>query len=203
MSVLAIHSPIEKPRQSIAPEEMSRLPDDGRVYELVNGKLVEKVVSDTAHLVADNLKEAFAAWSPASTRGRSLVEATFRCFSYDPGLVRRPDVAFISLERLGGYTCGRGHIEIVPDIAVEIISATDEVIVLEQKIREYLRVGVRRVWVVIPEFRTVRVHRALRDISELVGDDVLTDPEVLPGFRCPLSILFAIPGGATDLPAAP
>ena len=198
MSVLAINSPLANvasatPVPSITPEEMSRLPDDGRVYELANGHLIEKGTSDVAHLVANNLKGLLVIWSHSAKQGRSFVGATFRCFPQAPGMVRRPNVAFISTERLAGYSWGHGHIEIVPDVAVEVVSPHDEVIELERKIQDYHRSGVRRVWVVIPDLEIVRIHRAPGDVSELVGDAVLADENVLPGFKCRLAELFALP----------
>ncbi len=53
-------------------------------------------------------------------------------------------------------------------------------------IEEYIRAGVRLVWVISPLNHTVRVYRAdgssgsLREENELDGEDVL------PGFRCPV-----------------
>jgi hypothetical protein len=51
--------------------------------------------------------------------------------------------------------------------------------------------------VVIPDLEIVRIHRAPGDLSELVGDAVLADETVLPGFKCRLAELFALPMAPT------
>ncbi len=68
------------------------------------------------------------------------------------------------------------------------------------KVADYLRLGVRAVWVVDPAGRIVRIHsRAARRTSAvlLTEDDMLDGGEVLPGFRCRIAELF------TDLRRGP
>lgn len=183
----------EEPER-VTPEQMLRPPDDGRLYELVDGKLVEKRMSDLAQLVANNINDELVLWARRTGAGRSFVETTYRCFPRAPELVRRPDVSFISKDRLAAYQWGRGHFSIAPDLAVEVVSPHDEVYELDRKITEYFQAGVRRVWVVNPDQPLVRIHRARGDVAELVGDAELADDAVLPGFRAALPAVFA---GAT------
>jgi len=181
----------------MTPEQMLRIPDDGKLYELVDGQLVEKEMSDVAELVINNLNEELVLWARQTRLGRSFVEATFQCFPDAPEMFRRPDVAYITLSRLAGYAWGRGHIMIAPDLAVEVVSPHDEVYELDRKIADYFRAGVRRIWVINPEQQTVRVHRAPGDLSEFVGAAELVDEEILPGFRCSLATLFARPSATS------
>jgi len=167
--------------------------DDGELYELVDGQLLEKRLSDFAQLVATNLNDELVVWCRRTTLGRSFVEATFRCFPHAPEMVRRPDVAYLSNQQLAGYRWGHGHFAVAPDLAVEVVSPGDEVYELDRKIGDYFRAGVRRVWVINPEQQTVRVHRGPGDLSEVVGESELADEELLPGFRCSLPVLFAPP----------
>lgn len=108
-------------------------------------------------------------------------------------MVCRPDVAFISRERLLDYRWGQGHFTIPPDLAVEVVSPHDEVYELDRKVADYFRAGVRRVWVINPDLQIIRLHRRLGDLSELVGNAELTDEDLLPGFPCTLAQLFARP----------
>jgi len=188
-------SPDRAPPAPITPEEMLRLHDDGRLYELVDGKLVEKLMSDLAQFVANLLNTQLVLWAERTGLGRSFVEATYQCFPFAPSLVRRPDVSFIARDRLAAYRLGQGHFTIAPDLAVEVVSPNDEVLELDRKINDYFRAGVRRVWVINPEQQTLRIHRAPGDLSELVGDAELSDDQLLPGFRCPLPALFVRPAG--------
>jgi len=185
-------------RARITPEQMAGLADDGRLYELVDGQLVEKPMSDLAHFVANTLNSKLVLWAALNGMGASLVEATYQCFPFAPDLVRRPDVSFILRERLAGYSLGHPHFMIPPDLAVEVVSPHDEVYELDRKVDEYFRAGVRRVWVINPERQIVRIHRGPGDLSELVGRAELTDEALLPGFRCPLPDLFTSP---TAVPA--
>lgn len=179
----------------VTPEQMLAL-DEGKLYELIDGRLVEKRMSDYAQLVANNLNDQLVPWRTSRKAGRSFVEATFQCFPFKPEQVRRPDVAYISSERLSGYQWVHGHIRIAPDLAVEIVSPNDEVYELDRKIAEYFQAGVRRVWVINPEQRTVRIHRGPGDLAELVGEAQIVDEELLPGFRCSISSLFSTPAPA-------
>ena len=52
------------------------------------------------------------------------------------------------------------------------------------------RYGVRLVWVVDPDTRTVQVHRETGTMLTLTEDGTLDGDEVLPGFRCPVRAVF-------------
>ena len=78
----------------------------------------------------------------------------------------------------------RGHVTVAPDLAVEVVSPNDTVYELNKKVQEYLRAGVRLVWVIDPENRTLVVYRANRTLAEFKPEDELTGEDVIPGFRC-------------------
>lgn len=193
MSAVSTPPSMPVPSHRVTPEEMLRLPDGGKLYELVDGELREKPMSDRAQLVANRVKRLLDRWSDLTDAGTTLVESTFQCFPHAPEMVRRPDVAFITAARLAGYQVGHGHFRIAPDLAVEVVSPRDEVYELDRKIRDYFRAGVRRVWVINPEQETLRIHRGPGDIAELLGDSQLSDPVILPGFECRLPVIFAMP----------
>jgi len=69
-------------------------------------------------------------------------------------------VAFIAAERLPEGKLPSGFIEGAPDLVVEVLSPNDNPMDLQQKVRDYLEAGARRVWVVAPEARTVTVLSA-------------------------------------------
>ena len=75
-------------------------------------------------------------------------------FLLDPalGLKRRPDLAFVSSQRrpLRRRVPRAEAWEIVPDLAVEVISLTNGAEQVTEKIEEYFRSGVHQVWVVYP-----------------------------------------------------
>jgi len=89
-----------------------------------------------------------------------------------------------------------GHIRIVPDLAVEVISANDLAYAVDEKVDEYETAGVQLIWIVNPEMRTVRVHRADGTVRVLPEKDELDGEHVLPGFRCRVGELFLPAAGS-------
>ena len=80
--------------------------------------------------------------------------------------------------------------EVVPDLAVEVVSLTNGAEQVASKIEEYFRAGVRQVWVVYPGISKVYLYDTPTSVRILqVGDD-LDGGSVLPGFRLALEDLF-------------
>lgn len=108
------------------------------------------------------------------------------------GMVRLPDVAFVSWDRLPGRRVPADPIpNVVPDLAVEVLSASNTPGEMARKREEYFRAGVRRVWEVDPRARTVRVFTGPTAFAELAAADTLSGDPVLPGFALPVGRLFA------------
>lgn len=106
---------------------------------------------------------------------------------------RLPDVAFITAARIPADGEPEGIWPIAPDLAVEIISPTDLYEKVNSKVREYFAAGVRQVWVVSPEHRTVTIYRSSTQATILSEADELFEDDILSGFRCPISELFQNP----------
>lgn len=102
--------------------------------------------------------------------------------------VLKPDVAFISYERLIGDE-DKG-LPIPPDLAIEVVSPSDTKSQVELKALAYLDAGTRCVWVLEPVSQTVTVYKSETDIKTLTRDDTLTGDDVVPGFSCPVELLF-------------
>jgi Uma2 family endonuclease len=81
----------------------------------------------------------------------------------------------------------KGWAKIVPDLVVEVVSPNDTVYELEEKLDDYRKVNVPLVWVINPNSRMVRVHRANGSVSDLHENDELSGEHVIPGFRCPIT----------------
>ena len=120
--------------------------------------------------------------------GRPIM--AYQCFPHDPKMVRKPDVSFIRAGRLPGDVLPSGFVRIAPDLAVEVVSPNDLAPELDEKLEDYQKAGVRLVWVIYPESRTVSVYRGDGSASRLHQDDVLSGEDVIPGFRCEVGSLF-------------
>ena len=72
---------------------------------------------------------------------------------------RQPDALFISHARLaeGGGIPEIGPLEIAPELVVEIISTSETQRRLNDKLTDYVAIGIDECWVVRPEERTVEV----------------------------------------------
>ncbi len=109
----------------------------------------------------------------------------------NPDTVRAPDVSFFSVERMPLDAAIPGYAEIVPDLAVEVVSPNDRVTEVNDKARMWIDAGVKLVWVVWPQWHTVEVHQPDAATIELSGDATLDGQDVLPGFSTPISAIFA------------
>jgi len=180
------------------PEELLDLPDRDR-YELVDGQLVEHIMSTWASYVAGEIYGKLRDFARPRKLGWVLPEGTtYQCFPDDPNKVRRADVSFIRLERMSvAQATAKGHNRIAPDLAVESVSPNDLAYDVGEKVQEWLTAGVRLVWVVNPQTRTIEVHRVQRQGSILREGDELDGEDVLSGFRCQVKEVFEPPGVAT------
>jgi Uma2 family endonuclease len=108
-----------------------------------------------------------------------------------PGLVRIPDVFFISWQRLPAHEVPSDPIPgLAPDLAVEVLSEGNTPGEMQRKLKDYFFAGVRLVWFVNPDARTVQVYTAPDQSTVLSEPQTLEGGLVLPGLRVPLQKLF-------------
>jgi len=184
------------PKQVVTRADLAGLRDDDKLYELVGGELVEKQMSVLSQWVTSRVDRALGNFVDANPLGHVLVEQMIYCFAWDPDHGRRPDVCFVSAERLpDGLT--HGDLEVAPDLAVEVLSPGNLARDVEDKIDEYLRAGVRLIWILDPDHRTVRVIGRDGTSAFLRPGQTLTAGDVLPGFAAAVESLFPPPPVAT------
>lgn len=165
---------------------------EDRLCELVDGVLVEKTVGCEESELAFWLGRFLLNFVVPRSLGIVLgIDAMLRLA---PDLVRLPDVVFISWDRLPGRKRPTGPIYgLAPDLAVEILSKGNTKKEMERKLREYFETGVRLVWYIDPETRTVRIFTGADQSVLLHEDQTLDGGDVLPGFQLPLRELFTLP----------
>ncbi len=181
-----------------SPEDLLKMPDGDR-YELVDGQLVERPMSTWSSYVAGEISGRLREFCRQNKAGWILPADTgYQCFPDAPNKVRRPDVSFIRSDRMNVEQAKEeGYNSVAPDLAVEVLSPNDIAFDIAEKVQKYLKAGVRLVWVVYPQTRTIAVHRIggqgtiLRESDELEGEDVV------PGFRTRVQDLFSPPAGVT------
>lgn len=172
------------------PQDLLAMPD-GSHYELVNGELKEQIVSLLSSWVGGEIHGRIRDFSRVLDTGLVWpADGGCQCFAETPLTVRKPDVMFVRKERLPADWLQEGFLRIAPDLVVEVLSPNDLAYEVETKVSEYLAAGIRLVWIIDPERRTVRVHRANGSIGWLTDRDTLSGEDVLPGFSCAVRELF-------------
>ena len=159
------------------------------IYELVGGVLVEKGMGYSESVLALVLAASLRAFVlPGNPGVISGADGMMRLF---PGLVRGPDVAYASWDRIPGRRFPTDPIAgFAPDLAVEVLSPSNTAAEMARKRREYFEAGVRLVWEVDPASRTVAVFDAPERSTLLDESRTLDGGQVLPGFALPLAELF-------------
>ena len=172
-------------------DELLRLYSRGVRGELIRGVLHETMPTRQEHgEIVMNLGAELWNFVKPRRLGRLTGSDAGVWLERDPDTVREPDVAFFSVEKIPPGVRVRGYSETVPDLVAEIASPGDSRREVRDKALMWLSHGVRIVWVVHPETRTVDVYRPGLAVSTLSDDDALDGADVLPGFSCPLSTLF-------------
>ncbi len=166
---------------------------DKRLCELVDRTLVEKPMgqyeSRLAHLIGHFLEDYL------ELHDRGIVYGADAMLRIVPGRVRLPDVSFISWGKLPNRELPAEPIaNLVPDLAVEVLSESNTRREMENKRREYFQGGARLVWEIYPESQSARVYTNPDAFEDIVPDGTLDGGEVLPGFVLPLRQLFARAG---------
>ena len=163
---------------------------EDRLCELVDGVLVEKPMGYEESVLAIFIASMLANFVRPLNLGHVTGEqGIVRLF---PGLIRIPDVAFASWNRFPQRRLtGESIPDLVPDLAVEVLSESNTPAEMRIKIGEYFSAGVQRVWLVDPVSRTVIDFKAADDSETLTEHETLTGGGVLPGFALSLRELFA------------
>ena len=163
---------------------------EDRLCELVDGVLVEKAVGAYESYLAMALGHFFLLYLQKHKRGFVVGEAAL--IGLAPGLVRIPDVSFVSWSRVPDRRIPRQPLsDLVPDLAVEILSKGNTPKEMRRKLGDYFRAGVRLVWLIDPVTRTAEAYTAATRKTRIGEDGALKGAKVLPGFVLALPELFA------------
>ena len=176
------------------PEALLSLSDEV-AYELVGGKLVERNMGGESSEIAVAINSLLWTHCHALSLGRVFgPDAGYQIYGEDSDKVRRPDGSFIAKGRLPNDLPPKGHINVCPDLVIEVVSPHDLAIEIDVKVEEYLQAGVRLIWVVYPETKHVLVYRTGSTVQRLGVEDELAGEDVLPEFRLAIGKIFPVAG---------
>ena len=174
----------------IEPEDLLAMPD-GDHYELIDGRLKEKEMGAESDEIAVTLSTLIKTFVRQNGLGHVYGSQTgYKCFPGKPRMVRKPDLSFVAAGRLPDDKTPKGDIQIAPDLAVESVSPNDTYEEVAVKVADFKSAGVKLIWVVSPETRTVLIRRADGTCAEVGEAGTLSGEGVLPGFACAVAELF-------------
>ena len=163
---------------------------EDRLCELVDGVLVEKPTGFSESRIASLLITAFQTFVDAHDLG--IVTGESGMIRMPANLVRIPDVAYFAWKKFPGRELpDEGAPEVVPDLAVEVLSKSNTKKEMERKLGEYFQIGAKLVWFVDPRSKTVSVYSSPTRVISFSVNDTLDGGKVLPGFKLPVKKLFA------------
>jgi Uma2 family endonuclease len=180
---------IAKPTQRYRVQDLERLAESDRRYELLQGMLIEMPLTKRTHgLLLLTFGARLLLHVTERQLGQVVAETGFQLAS-DPDTVLAPDLAFISRERLPLLSAG--YDALAPDLVVEIASPGTTASALNEKIAAYFQAGVRHVWVIYPMTRLVYDYAAQKQVAILDERETLDSGAILPDFSIPVHEIFA------------
>jgi Uma2 family endonuclease len=126
-------------------------------------------------------------WNKQAVQGKVFSSSTL--FKLPNGGDRSPDAAWVELSRWQSLTPEqrRKFPPIAPDFVIELRSPTDDLVLLQPKMQEYMDAGVRLGWMFNPQEQQVEIYRQgqPKEVRQLPTQ--LSGEDVLPGFVLPVT----------------
>ena len=145
-------------------------------YEIIDGEVKEVAPTGFLHgrweyLIAKVLEKKLG------DKGFIAVGEVGILISKEPLRIRGADVIFIAKERLDKEP--QGILEIAPDLIIEIISPTNSMSEIDAKIRDYLKIGVKKVILVNPHAGNVTAYSQSGQVEFLrIQDEIVVFGEI-------------------------
>jgi len=163
-------------------------PADGSKEELLRGEVIVRPPPQNAHgwiqLQIGFLLKLFV---KPKKLGWVMTETGF-ILERDPDTLLGPDVVYWNIRDQSVRPVK--YSEVAPDLVVEVLSPDDRKKAIREKIKAYVRCGVKLVWVVDPEVRTTTVYAGSMQGTEFDENGTLSGGDVLPGFSCKVAEFF-------------
>lgn len=172
-------------------EEFGQRPDPGYPEELVQGRIVGMPPPDRKHgFVCLKAGRILGNFVDEHDLGRVMSNDSGVITERGPDTVRGADVCYYSYARMPKGPLATGYGPEVPELVVEVCSASDRWLEIHEKVAEYLGAGVLMVVVLDPEPQTAHVFAADGPPMMLGPEDELVVPGILEGFRVRVGRFF-------------
>jgi Uma2 family endonuclease len=166
-------------------EFMAWEPEDGFKYEWNDGEIIKFIgMNKTQFYIFGILNRHFISkglWE----KGTFIAEQDVQISGIQ---MRRPDIAYFSIEQESRMKQGEDQI---PEFVIEVISGNDKANKVEEKTVEYFKAGVKVLWLIYPDNKTVQVYTSLKNAQICYDDDICSASPVLPDFEISVNDIFA------------
>jgi Uma2 family endonuclease len=129
-------------------------------------------------------------WNTQTKLGKTFDSSTG--FELPDGSMRSPDAAWIKKESWLKLSAEekKGFVPFAPDFVVEVLSPSDKIEILKEKMKKWIQNGTRLGWLIDPKHEAAFIYRINGSFNEIQGfDKIISGEEVLPGFEFDLSAL--------------
>ncbi|HID06571.1 MAG TPA: Uma2 family endonuclease, partial [Armatimonadetes bacterium] len=164
-------------------------------YEIVNGVMIVTPAPIMRHQwILGKLYRLLYAFVAEHQLGTVVMAPFDIVVQREPLRTRQPDLLFISTERMPvEKLIDLERLEFAPDIVVEIISPSERTSDIAKKLNDYLAIGVREVWLVNMQTKSVEVLVSVETVWQLhglFGEGDTIKSQVLKGFEISVAEIF-------------
>lgn len=171
--------------------ELCRKNSDVKFERNAKGELIimSPTGGETGYCNAE-ITSDFVFWNRRTKLGKVFDSSTG--FKLPNGADRSPDVAWIKQERWDTLTPAQKEKfpPIAPDFALELMSPSDTLQKIQEKMQEYMENQVKLGWLIDRKTRRVEIYRLGKEVEVLESPQELSGEDVLPGFILNLQTVF-------------
>jgi Uma2 family endonuclease len=174
--------------KTFADFEQWEQPLDGYKYEWNDGEIIKFEKMKKKHLfLIRRLQQLFYKTNSFANGGVFIMEQDVMLTGIQ---MRRPDLAFFSGDQIDDSI--KPDEEPIPEFVIEVISPTDDAEKVEEKIIEYFKAGVKVIWNVFPENKTVYVYTSRKTVTICTDDDLCSANPIMADFEISVESLFSV-----------
>ena len=171
--------------------EFCRLNRDWRIERNAEGEIIIMAPAGSESSSRNgHLSMQLFAWTKAD--GTGVAFDSSGGFTFANEATRSPDAAWVLRSRLSGISAERKKkfLPLCPDFVVELISPSDRLTLVQQKMQEYMANGARLGWLIDPEPRQVYIYRPPQAVQRLDKPDTIDASPEIPGFILELADIW-------------